>query len=170
MIRRPPRSTLFPYTTLFRSPPPAKPRQMGSRRLSQSTPVRPQLQGTGLKTQACQLSQADIGPMQLFHRNRSCTRRTSEKQRHGTFLGSRNQFKKVVNDMVRRNAVRFGFETQQQAVAQYVVDHGLYIVGADKVLPLQPGVGAGATVQGDGAPGTGAVLDPGSQTLVVTAR
>src|SRR3989441_9601458 len=27
MIRRPPRSTLFPYTTLFRSPAPAKPRQ-----------------------------------------------------------------------------------------------------------------------------------------------
>src|SRR2546430_7728694 len=25
MIRRPPRSTLFPYTTLFRSPPPAAP-------------------------------------------------------------------------------------------------------------------------------------------------
>src|SRR5947199_1071425 len=24
MIRRPPRSTLFPYTTLFRSPPPAR--------------------------------------------------------------------------------------------------------------------------------------------------
>src|SRR6266536_5836262 len=27
MIRRPPRSTLFPYTTLFRSPRPARPRQ-----------------------------------------------------------------------------------------------------------------------------------------------
>src|SRR3989454_12208231 len=26
MIRRPPRSTLFPYTTLFRSPPPLAPR------------------------------------------------------------------------------------------------------------------------------------------------
>src|SRR2546428_3687864 len=26
MIRRPPRSTLFPYTTLFRSPPPPPPR------------------------------------------------------------------------------------------------------------------------------------------------
>src|SRR2546425_6657978 len=25
MIRRPPRSTLFPYTTLFRSPPPRRP-------------------------------------------------------------------------------------------------------------------------------------------------
>src|SRR5690349_23168042 len=25
MIRRPPRSTLFPYTTLFRSPPPSEP-------------------------------------------------------------------------------------------------------------------------------------------------
>src|SRR2546430_10980601 len=27
MIRRPPRSTLFPYTTLFRSPPASEPRQ-----------------------------------------------------------------------------------------------------------------------------------------------
>src|SRR2546422_5223315 len=29
MIRRPPRSTLFPYTTLFRSPPPAERRKRG---------------------------------------------------------------------------------------------------------------------------------------------
>src|SRR3712207_8585834 len=29
MIRRPPRSTLFPYTTLFRSPPVAKSRYQG---------------------------------------------------------------------------------------------------------------------------------------------
>src|SRR3712207_7035337 len=35
MIRRPPRSTLFPYTTLFRSPPPAPP------------PPRPALRGPG---------------------------------------------------------------------------------------------------------------------------
>src|SRR5256885_13285668 len=33
MIRRPPRSTLFPYTTLFRSPPPPGPRE--SRRESE---------------------------------------------------------------------------------------------------------------------------------------
>src|SRR3712207_8449092 len=34
MIRRPPRSTLFPYTTLFRShpPPPGRPRAGGDRR------------------------------------------------------------------------------------------------------------------------------------------
>src|SRR6516165_8654270 len=31
MIRRPPRSTLFPYTTLFRSPPPASPARPGRR-------------------------------------------------------------------------------------------------------------------------------------------
>src|SRR2546429_4215433 len=30
MIRRPPRSTLFPYTTLFRSPESPKPRSVGS--------------------------------------------------------------------------------------------------------------------------------------------
>src|SRR2546421_9420541 len=32
MIRRPPRSTLFPYTTLFRSPPRASPRGRRHRR------------------------------------------------------------------------------------------------------------------------------------------
>src|SRR5947208_7683074 len=31
MIRRPPRSTLFPYTTLFRSRPPVRTRRRGSR-------------------------------------------------------------------------------------------------------------------------------------------
>src|SRR5215204_7458069 len=30
MIRRPPRSTLFPYTTLFRSPPPARSHGLGA--------------------------------------------------------------------------------------------------------------------------------------------
>src|SRR3712207_8460868 len=43
MIRRPPRSTLFPYTTLFRSPPPpprrAPPRRPSVRR-SRRTPGR----------------------------------------------------------------------------------------------------------------------------------
>src|SRR2546429_9869960 len=38
MIRRPPRSTLFPYTTLFRSPPPLPPSLGGPR-----SPVRPSL-------------------------------------------------------------------------------------------------------------------------------
>src|SRR3712207_7457022 len=32
MIRRPPRSTLFPYTTLFRSPPPRPCRSAGEQR------------------------------------------------------------------------------------------------------------------------------------------
>src|SRR5260221_6314143 len=34
MIRRPPRSTLFPYTTLFRSPPAARARSRPSRAVS----------------------------------------------------------------------------------------------------------------------------------------
>src|SRR2546422_7395621 len=37
MIRRPPRSTLFPYTTLFRSPPSQLP--LGSRASSRSSPA-----------------------------------------------------------------------------------------------------------------------------------
>src|SRR5690349_22979029 len=43
MIRRPPRSTLFPYTTLFRSGTGASPRLLdeGSKALGQPLPVRP---------------------------------------------------------------------------------------------------------------------------------
>src|SRR6266852_6877649 len=33
MIRRPPRSTLFPYTTLFRSPRPSRPQHRAGQRL-----------------------------------------------------------------------------------------------------------------------------------------
>src|SRR4051812_49512128 len=40
MIRRPPRSTLFPYTTLFRSPHPARSARAGSRRGRPSRPRR----------------------------------------------------------------------------------------------------------------------------------
>src|SRR2546425_2690843 len=41
MIRRPPRSTLFPYTTLFRSPPPhAQPRARNGRGAAPSRPLR----------------------------------------------------------------------------------------------------------------------------------
>src|SRR2546422_7327311 len=42
MIRRPPRSTLFPYTTLFRSPQrverPHRPVEVGKRRLDETRP------------------------------------------------------------------------------------------------------------------------------------
>src|SRR3712207_6996920 len=40
MIRRPPRSTLFPYTTLFRSPDPARPSWLARVPRSSSTPSR----------------------------------------------------------------------------------------------------------------------------------
>src|SRR5260370_23764038 len=41
MIRRPPRSTLFPYTTLFRSPRPAAPRARQTRAACALRNVRP---------------------------------------------------------------------------------------------------------------------------------
>src|SRR5256885_12983101 len=40
MIRRPPRSTLFPYTTLFRSPPPSRGARARTRRLRTAPPCR----------------------------------------------------------------------------------------------------------------------------------
>src|SRR5256885_13113275 len=45
MIRRPPRSTLFPYTTLFRSPSPSKPSNEVTDRLFPHHPVLRRLQG-----------------------------------------------------------------------------------------------------------------------------
>src|SRR5260370_20698899 len=41
MIRRPPRSTLFPYTTLFRSPLPTAERRTSSPRSPRPPPLRP---------------------------------------------------------------------------------------------------------------------------------
>src|SRR3712207_7407992 len=44
MIRRPPRSTLFPYTTLFRSPPRPPPnRSSGGRDAPEARPPRPRV-------------------------------------------------------------------------------------------------------------------------------
>src|SRR5436190_13794749 len=40
MIRRPPRSTLFPYTTLFRSPPPRRRSRVAPRPSSAAAPAR----------------------------------------------------------------------------------------------------------------------------------
>src|SRR3712207_7884578 len=42
MIRRPPRSTLFPYTTLFRSPVPAREEQIINPRIERLTAIKPE--------------------------------------------------------------------------------------------------------------------------------
>src|SRR3712207_8101085 len=52
MIRRPPRSTLFPYTTLFRSPPPRS--RAARRRLSTDSAVEPRLIGICPERRMCQ--------------------------------------------------------------------------------------------------------------------
>src|SRR2546422_4836049 len=49
MIRRPPRSTLFPYTTLFRSPGPARPRALANRRGPRRPPSYPPIGGAPAK-------------------------------------------------------------------------------------------------------------------------
>src|SRR5687767_15772253 len=48
MIRRPPRSTLFPYTTLFRSPPPGRFDGQRRSRLEESRTDRSKLRGSGM--------------------------------------------------------------------------------------------------------------------------
>src|ERR1044072_3311790 len=74
MIRRPPRSTLFPYTTLFRSRPPRRPKLIGSRRnsivsaSSAFTSSTPDRKSTRLKS-----SHTDISPMPSFFFNDTAT-------------------------------------------------------------------------------------------------
>src|SRR5258708_12191871 len=51
MIRRPPRSTLFPYTTLFRSVEDRVPRPSGVRGLPHAAADRAEVEGVGLTRQ-----------------------------------------------------------------------------------------------------------------------
>src|SRR3712207_6940805 len=64
MIRRPPRSTLFPYTTLFRS---------------DATRLRPGLPGRGASEDALQLRRLRLGVLLASHGGRS-EEHTSELQ------------------------------------------------------------------------------------------
>src|SRR2546421_12147992 len=50
MIRRPPRSTLFPYTTLFRSPTRSKPKYFFALDLHECAPLLPRLLGSVIET------------------------------------------------------------------------------------------------------------------------
>ena len=65
------------------------------------------------------------------------------------------------------DAGRFGLEGEDQAVTQYVKEYRLDVFRTDEVAASQPGVRAGATVQGNRAARTGAVADPFGQLAVV---
>src|SRR2546430_10958507 len=58
MIRRPPRSTLFPYTTLFRSPLTGSPRWVRNRADGLGTSVSPDRKSTRLNSSHSQISYA----------------------------------------------------------------------------------------------------------------
>src|SRR3712207_7931281 len=70
MIRRPPRSTLFPYTTLFRSPSTSRRRSCFGRR------VPPRWRGAGPDPVAC----ASLTPIQLRNPPFRSEEHTSELQ------------------------------------------------------------------------------------------
>lgn len=55
-------------------------------------------------------------------------------------------------------------------MAQHVEQHRLDVLGADEVASAQPGVGARAAVEGDGAARAGAVGDPFGEFRVVLGR
>ena len=50
-------------------------------------------------------------------------------------------------------------------MAQDVMDHGLNTFRSHILLALKPGMGPGATIQGDSGPRAGAVLDPTAHLL-----
>src|SRR5947208_7291220 len=75
IIRRPPRSTLFPYTTLFRSPP----RREGGRCRPPSAPAPPTGAPTGSRPRSWPPGRRDRGPAAPGRRGRS-EEHTSELQ------------------------------------------------------------------------------------------
>src|SRR5256885_9831442 len=58
MIRRPPRSTLFPYTTLFRSAPAARPHHLRRRHAAPPRRLRPDRKSTRLNSSHLVISYA----------------------------------------------------------------------------------------------------------------
>src|SRR3712207_7733892 len=73
MIRRPPRSTLFPYTTLFRS---ATPRKISKR----STPL--------LNLSQCPEQEQTLQPMEMPNSDQKAHTRTYTRDRKSTRLNS----------------------------------------------------------------------------------
>src|SRR3712207_8689493 len=83
MIRRPPRSTLFPYTTLFRSDPQPKPQDNKQSQKGYVT-------GKATDTQGCPLPNASIvvNNSQFYNNNILGTADTNGKDRKSTRLNS----------------------------------------------------------------------------------
>src|SRR2546430_4300197 len=75
MIRRPPRSTLFPYTTLFRSP---RSRHSGCRELAAPFPTRPIERKTWRSEEHTSelQSQSNLVCRLLLEKKKSCCART----------------------------------------------------------------------------------------------
>src|SRR3712207_7675247 len=80
MIRRPPRSTLFPYTTLFRSVEPGN-RAQGRQMLDR-------LVGRAVLAEADRVVRPDVGDRQL-HQRREADRRAHRSEEHTSELQSR---------------------------------------------------------------------------------
>src|SRR3989442_11786332 len=79
MIRRPPRSTLFPYTTLFRSVPAALARRMAMDHADRATPAGTLTGLLGDDARGCGLLGLDVGRCDPLHDDRS-EEHTSELQ------------------------------------------------------------------------------------------
>src|SRR5690606_4825394 len=82
----------------------------------------------------------------------------------------RHHVEHALQHLILVDAGGLGLEGQDDTVAQHVEEHRLDILRADEVATGQPGVGAGATVQGDTAARAGTVAEPGGQVGVELGR
>ncbi len=69
--------------------------------------------------------------------------------------------------MIWCDTLGFCFEGEANTVTQGIVSYGLYIFRGDKIALIQPGVGPGAGIQGDGSSRADAVFYPAGQIITV---
>src|SRR2546426_7473573 len=90
MIRRPPRSTLFPYTTLFRSHTRSEPQRRHR--------ARAPLPGEGRPGEACRAGRGPVLASRAHHRDRKSTRLNSSHLviSYAVFCLKKKKYKKQV--------------------------------------------------------------------------
>ena len=83
---------------------------------------------------------------------------SSAKTRSG--LGHGHLIDEDVDHVVRRDALSFCVEGQDQTMAEHVVGNGLNVLRRDEVTSVQPGQSAGTLIEGDRPTGAGTELQP----------
>src|SRR5690554_7586628 len=85
---------------------------------------------------------------------RTCSEDASAIRTHGWRVWisrRRHAFQDGGQHLVGRDAAGFSFKAEQHAMTQRIEQDGLYIIRADEVFAVNPGVRAGAAIQCNGA-------------------